>query len=34
MYQKAGINVGNKNETFQISSKTNTKTTEKKRYIF
>ena len=31
MYQKAGVNVGNKNETFQIYSKTNTKTTEKKK---
>ena len=27
MYQKAGVNVENKNETPQISSKANTKTT-------
>lgn len=29
MYQKAGVNAENKQETFQISSKTNTKTTLK-----
>lgn len=33
MYQKAGVNAENKQETFQISSKTNTKTTLKKIYL-